>query len=53
MISIGTILLAVLVAIALGFGLLFAMIPLISLLVKFVYLWDDWIERNVRKKDKP
>jgi hypothetical protein len=51
LISIGAVLFGVLVAIALGFGLLFAMIPLISLLVKFAYWWDDWIERNVGRRE--
>ena len=51
MISIGSVLLAVLAAIAIGMGCLFALIPIISLLVKFAYWWDDWIERNVRKED--
>ena len=52
MISIGSVLLAVLAAIAIGMGCLFALIPIISLLVKFADWWDDWIERNVRKEDK-
>lgn len=51
MISIGSVLLAVLAAIAIGIGCLFALIPIISLLVKFAYWWDDWIERNVGRRE--
>lgn len=48
MISIGIILIAILAAIALGFGLLFAITPLIALLVRFAVRVDDWLERGKR-----
>ena len=48
MISIGSVLIAILAAIALGFGLLFAITPLIVLLVRFADRMDDWLERRKR-----
>ena len=48
-----TIFLVILASIALGMACLFVLVPLVVIFVRFLYWWDDWLDRRTNDHRNP